>query len=337
MSKHVLSVIAAALCCVVAMSTLLGCAATSNDDADPAEAATPFAWRSAEPGELDLYVGDRRAVRYMFAYDTSTPKRQHETYKVYHHVYDETGERPLTKGPGGLYTHHRGLFLGFSRLGLRGQEMDFWHMKSVTQRHDELLELTAGDDGAAKRVVIHWCDAEGRAVLKETRTLTAHATEAPGLLLVDVRSELTPILADVRLDGDPEHAGFQYRAHNAVAEGSADVKAVYTFPGEDVDPTSDVDLPWAAMTYGLYGKRYHVLHMNHPDNPTPTYYSAYRDYGRFGAFPVLDIARGETGVLRYGVYVGLGELPERAVLRQIYRDYVSRNRPNTAPSTASEQ
>ncbi len=32
------------------------------------------------------------------------------------------------------------------------------------------------------------------------------------------------------------------------------------------------------------GKKYTVAFLNHPSNPTDTPFSAYRDYGRFGAF-----------------------------------------------------
>lgn len=298
-----------------------GCATPNAEPAPPA--AARFHWQSAGPGMLDLYRGERRLVRYMYAYDPSTPERLEETYKVYHHVYDETGEQLLTKGPGGLYTHHRGLFLGWNRLMSREHALDFWHMTTVSQRHVATLGLEADHDGARQRAVIHWCDAEGKAVLREVRTVAARAVAAPGLLLLHVTSELTPVQGDVVLAGDPEHAGFQFRAHDAVAEAPAGAKATYIFPGPDIDPTKDADIPWAAMSYPLRGGRYHVLHMNGPDNPSPTLYSAYRDYGRFGAFPVARINHGDTLTLRYGIYVGIGPTPERPLLQRIYDEYLA--------------
>jgi hypothetical protein len=51
--------------------------------------------------------------------------------------------------------------------------------------------------------------------------------------------------------------------------------------------------------------------MNHPDNPKSTVYSAYRDYGRFGAFFTKELSEGQTLALNYRVWVGKGELPER--------------------------
>jgi hypothetical protein len=43
--------------------------------------------------------------------------------------------------------------------------------------------------------------------------------------------------------------------------------------------------------------------MDHPDNPGPNKYSAYRDYGRFGAFFTTEIPAGQTLELKYRVWV----------------------------------
>jgi len=57
------------------------------------------------------------------------------------------------------------------------------------------------------------------------------------------------------------------------------------------------------------GEQYSVQHINHPDNPEGTRYSAYRDYGRFGAFPTAELGPNDTLVLRYRIWVAPGELP----------------------------
>lgn len=281
-----------------------------------------FRWTVVSDGVLDLVDDGRRILRYMHSYDTSTPERAHETYKCYHHVFDGEGEHLLTKGPGGLYTHHRGLFIGWNRLTVGEKEYDFWHMKTVTQRHAETIELSAGADRARQAVVIHWCDENGGVMVIERRQLTIHRAEENSILLLDFRSELTAKAGNVLLDGDPEHAGFQFRAHNDVADGPAEVKAKYLFHDDGVDPTTDLDLPWVAMSFGLNGKRYCVQHMNHPANAAPSIYSAYRDYGRFGAFPRIDVKAGETLTLRYRIWVAEGDLPSREVCRKHYEAYV---------------
>ena len=100
------------------------------------------------------------------------------------------------------------------------------------------------------------------------------------------------------------------------------MKATYLFHKEGIDAHKDKDLPWAAMSYGLNGKRYSVLYMDHPDNPRPVIYSAYRDYGRFGAFFKKKIGAGETLMLRYRILVVESEMPKRGELAKKYSEFV---------------
>ena len=289
----------------------------------PAQTADArFRWVVVSDGVLDLVEDGKRILRYMHAFDTATPERAHETYKCYHHVFDREGEHLLTKGPGGLYTHHRGLFIGWNRLTIEEKEYDFWHMKTVTQRHVGTVELSAGGDRARQALRIDWCDEDGRVIMAERRELMIHRAEENTILLLDFKSELTAKAGDVLLNGDPEHAGFQFRAHNDVADGPAEIKAKYLFHADGVDPKTDLDLPWVAMSFGLNGKRYCVQHMNHPTNPSPTVYSAYRDYGRFGAFAKTAVGEGETLTLRYRVWIAEGDLPARQVCKERYEEYV---------------
>jgi hypothetical protein len=93
-----------------------------------------FHWKNDEAaGTADLLLGDKPVIRYMYAYDTSTDTRAHETYKVFHHVYGPGSKTIITKGPHGKYTHHRGLYVGWNKTGFEGKSLDFWHCISVTQ------------------------------------------------------------------------------------------------------------------------------------------------------------------------------------------------------------
>jgi hypothetical protein len=76
------------------------------------------------------------------------------------------------------------------------------------------------------------------------------------------------------------------------------------------------------MSYGLDSGRYVVQHMNHPDNPKPTIYSAYRDYGRFGAFFKKKIPQDTGLTLQYRVIVSRGDMPERRELADRYSAFV---------------
>lgn len=325
--RWIMFVLAGALVGLAAESWGVGERAEKGErGASPAGEEVRFRWTVASDGVLDLVDDGRRVLRYMHSRDMSTPERAHETYKCYHHVFDGEGENLLTKGPGGLYTHHRGLFIGWNRLTVGEKEYDFWHMKTVTQRHAGTVEMSAGADRARQAVLIHWCDEDGGVIIIERRELTIHRGDGSSLLLLDFQSELTAKAGDVLLNGDPEHAGFQFRAHNDVADGPADVKAKYLFHDDGVDPTKDLDLPWVAMSFGLNGKRYCVQHMNHPANASPSIYSAYRDYGRFGAFAKTEVKAGETLTLRYRIWVAEGDLPSREVCRKYYEAYVQEAR-----------
>ncbi|MCA8951167.1 MAG: PmoA family protein [Planctomycetes bacterium] len=54
------------------------------------------------------------------------PNAHLATSKVYHHVYAPDG-RLLTKGLGGTFPHHRGLFVGWNKTTFGGTQHDFWH------------------------------------------------------------------------------------------------------------------------------------------------------------------------------------------------------------------
>ena len=263
---------------------------------------------------LDVRWDNRAVLRYMYAYDASSEERLHQTYKPYYHVFDVAGEKLLTKGPGGLYTHHRGIFIGWNKLKHGGKEYDFWHMKGVAQRHQRTLHQSTGPVLAGLKSLIHWNDPTGKPVIAEEREAIVFRQSAPTILLLEFRTTLKAVAGDVFLGGDPEHAGVQYRAHNDVAEADQALKASYLFHEDGIDPHRDKDLPWVAMSYGLNGRRYVVQHMNHPENPRPNIYSAYRDYGRFGAFFKHRIDADQSLSLRYRIWVVEGEPAARQEL-----------------------
>ena len=92
-------------------------------------AAAEYKWVD-EPGKyIELRKGDKPVVRYMYeAIDTSSPEARERTYKPYLHVFSPDGETLLTKGPGGLYPHHRGIYYGFNRITYGdGLKADTWH------------------------------------------------------------------------------------------------------------------------------------------------------------------------------------------------------------------
>ena len=102
-----------------------------------AAAAAGFAWEDGE-NETTLTYDGRPALRYMHEpLDESSPEAREATIKPFHHVFSPDGETLLTKGPGGLYTHHRGLFFGFNKVTHGDDpECDVWHCRNgESQQH----------------------------------------------------------------------------------------------------------------------------------------------------------------------------------------------------------
>jgi hypothetical protein len=274
------------------------------------------------PGKhLDILSKGRPLVRYMYGFDPSTPGTARETYKVYHHVMDESGTDTITKGAGHKYTHHRGIFIGWSKLKHNGRSSDLWHMKDgAVQKHVKVLEQKADGKKSTLSTQVDWLMAGGETrCIEEIRTVTVHHTDGKAHLLLDFETELKAVGGDVKLDGDPEHAGFQYRPHQDVVKNKS---AKYTFHEDGVSPKKEKDLPWVAETYELRGRKYTVQHMNHPDNPKGSVYSAYRDYGRFGCYAKADIKSGESLKLRYRLRITAGEAPSREIMARQYDAFV---------------
>ena len=93
---------------------------------------------------VDVNYGGKTVARYCFAYQPDTPESLHQTYKPYLHIFDAAGEKPITKGAGGQYTHHRGIFIGWSKIRHEGNTYDRWHMRGGEIVHKEFLKEQTG-------------------------------------------------------------------------------------------------------------------------------------------------------------------------------------------------
>ena len=89
--------------------------------------------------------------------DETSKETREQTYKVFHHLYDPSGKRLITKGPGGLYTHHRGLFYGFNKVTYGGgKKVDIWHCPVAYQSHEKFVENAMGPVLARRRLKLAW-------------------------------------------------------------------------------------------------------------------------------------------------------------------------------------
>ena len=323
----------------------------------PAPREDAFAWRDTPGKHLDLLLAGRRVTRYMYEFDESDKGRRFKTAKPFHHVFDAKGHEAITSPGGQPYPHHRGIFIGWSKLTFEGKKYDLWHVRNVEQVHEDFVEMIAGPVLARATARIVWRDPEDQPLLVEERSTTVFRQPAPTLMLMQFHTRLQPARGAVLLAGDPEHAGMQYRPHPEVAALNktiaAEAKAarkrgekpapnpdrtIYRFHKDGINPAreirrngkwvplskrADKDLPWVAMSYTLRGQRYTVQHMNHPSNPSPSVYSAYRDYGRFGAFFTKGLEAGEVLELAYGIAVLEGRMPPREDLAMRWAAFAS--------------
>lgn len=292
--------------------------------------STSFAadWSFKEmPNEhLDVLKEGKVIARFMTAYDKSSPARLNETYKPYLHIFDAGGTAPITKGAGGDFTHHRGIFEGWMKIGVNGRTYDRWHMKGGEQIHQKFLEQKADAKGASFTSLVKWNGDGDETILEDERTFTFLPAPAPYYAVVDVTSIIKAIAGDTTLDGDPEHSGLQFRPAQEVDRS----KTTYIYAKENADPHKDVDYPWFGETFSLNGKNYSVVYLNHPENPKEARISAYRDYGRFGAFFKTSIPKGETLTLKVRFLIAQGEMPTAEAIQKSWNDYTGKSEPTPA-------
>ena len=121
--------------------------------------ATGLVW-DTDPDGMARLTHNKKPLAVYFApkYDASNAKTLEATYKVFHHLFDpQTGTR-LTKGSGGQFTHHRGIFYGFMKVTYgTNQVVDIWHCKNEThQSAMNVLLQEAGPVAGLQRVTIGW-------------------------------------------------------------------------------------------------------------------------------------------------------------------------------------
>lgn len=278
--------------------------------------ASGFAWKDAPGEQVELSFDGRPVMRYVYKNREAAKQAGDKYFKVYHHLYDPTGTRLVTKGDlDGLYPHHRGLFYGFSRISYGEAKVNTWACSGEDfQSHEGFLAQTAGPVLGRHLVAVDW-HGKGQVFAKEQRELTAYSLS--GGVLVEFVSRLSSTVGPVKLDGDPQHAGFQFRAAQDVADNP---KATYFLrpdgpdkPGETRnwdakgrDPRM-VNLPWDAMSFVVGGRRYTAVYLDHPANPKEARYSE-RPYGRFGSYFEANLDQDKDLVIRYRLWLQEGEM-----------------------------
>jgi hypothetical protein len=296
-----------------------------------------FTWHDDPGHHADLLFGERKIVTYHYErLDDSTPERRVRTYKVFHHVFSLKGDRVVTGGlnddPKVHSPHHRGIFYGFNRITYGdGRKADTWHcIDGAFQQHEKFLASEQGLVLARHRAEISW-HGKDTAFAQEERELTVY--HVPGGHLIEFASRLRSASGRVRIDGDPQHAGFQFRAHNDVDAYTTN-QTIFIRPdgmgkpGEtrNWDPPTrkgPVNLPWNAMSFVLGDQRYTVAYLDRPENPKEARFSE-REYGRFGSYFEYTIEKDKPLTVNYRLWLqeGLMQPGEVAALSSHFVDPV---------------
>ncbi len=265
-----------------------------------------YKWHDDGSTAAELQYDDQPVIKYMYEeVDDGSPERRAETYKVFHHVYSPAGDRLLTKGAGGLFPHHRGIFFGFNRISYGdGKKADVWHCNNGESQISKFVINKTTPVTGRTTAAIAWNGQDGTPFAVENRELTVHKTN--GATLIDFRSVLTSLVGEIKLDGDPQHAGVQFRASQEVPDHTKQL-TYYLRPDGKAKPgefrnwsnkkdeteinQAHINLPWHALCMALPEnatesdavKRYTICCLDAATNPKPARFSE-RDYGRFGSY-----------------------------------------------------
>lgn len=272
----------------------------------------------------DLLFEGRPALRYV--HRPFDPDEIEETKKPFHHVFDVEGTGFITKGVGGLYSHHRGIFFGYRRCRVEGEVLDTWHARDGEHQDHEAFEAVhVGDVFGGHTARISWNDRQGQAFLREFRRVRVFA-QPDGQRLIELTSTLEAVDGPVELDGDRQHAGVQFRAAQEVADHDDETRflrpASWAHLPADREVNSDDHrgLPWNAIQFEARGRAYTVAYLSHPDNSGEAEFSE-RLYGRFGEFFPGEVRAGSPLTLRYRFWVQADGSVQRSEIERKHADF----------------
>lgn len=280
---------------------------------DAKTSSTSFSFEDKNP-ELSQVTLEGKPVLQFVHPVLKEGKEREASYKPFHHLFDNSGTL-VTKGAGGQFTHHRGIFLGFSKVTYGNNvKVDIWHCKDDThQAFEKVLLRESGPVLASEKDQIAWNGKNKETFAVEERQLVVY--KVPGGQLVEFQSVVRTTGGPVLLDGDPQHAGFHFRASNEVSEKTSK-ETIYLRPdGEDKpgasrnwpDLKTHINLPWNAMSFVLKDKRYTALYLDNPANPKEARFSE-RPYGRFGSYFVTEITKEKPLKLKYQIWLQDGKI-----------------------------
>lgn len=283
-----------------------------------------FAWGNTEEYTTPLLL--EKTPRLEYVHPEFDPDDLERTKKPFHHVYSPDGEQRLTKGPGGLYSHHRGLFFGYGEIAVDGDTLNTWYANDGEhQAHRETLRRAEGPLVGGHTTVIEWRDRDGEPFIEEHRTVRVLAAGEEHVF-VDFESEVHSLEGTVQLDGDRQHAGVQFRAAQYVAEHEEQTRYLRPAEWADLPPDEEyngddyVDLPWNAIQFRIEERPYTVAYLSDPANPDGARFSE-RLYGRFGEFFPYELTEEAPLTVRYRFWITGREDVSREEVQRHYENF----------------
>jgi hypothetical protein len=288
-------------------------------------AAAPLAkgdWRVVEhpnplgPGKVVDVLHDGKALARLVHGDGQI--------KPFLHIFGGGGE--LVTNPGidkegnaaGLFSHHRGIFIGWNKISSELGKYDMWHRGGPGNGRYDIVkfENTTTEDYASIVAHIKWRatkkDASGSDVMiTERRTFNV---SRPGgkYTQVDASFELKAE-RDIGLAGDLQHAGVHFRAHTSVATRNKETSYLWepaNAEGKGKGRVIDDNHQWARLLFPVGKRWYTAQEMNAPANGVKEL--SWRDYGRFGYFLPKKLKKGEPFNLKFRFAIEEVDAPANA-------------------------
>ncbi len=293
-----------------------------SDECQTAE----YTWERISEHSTRLFLDDLPVIQY--EHPVFDPDDIEHTKKPFHHIFEPTGNQLITKGPGGLYSHHRGIFLGYNHVyvGDSEERVDIWHANNGERsEHAEIIDEYSGPVMGGHKLRIYWKDHDGVPFIEEIRDIRVFS-QPYGETLIDFHSVLHAIDQPVRLEGDRQHAGVQFRASQYVADNSGFTRFIRPEGLEHIDPVTEIEgadmynLPWNAMHFIIEESPFTVAYLSHPSNPGNAEMSE-RLYGRFGEFFPYHLTENNPLEVYYRFWVTEGQVPEVDNIDLKYRNF----------------
>ncbi len=271
-----------------------------------------------ENGELKLMENGQPV--FSFVYGPRLAEGVDERFRregYLHPVYDTEGE-PITMDFPGDHPHHRGVWLSWPWMQVRGKQVELWHPSPIRHQFNSWIRKEVLDDRATMVALTDWMLA-GEKTGSEHFEVTAHHADGQGRIL-DLKFTFVAVGEKIQLRGqhDRGYGGLCVRTSQDLRHGS-----VHSDEGPLDGDVHDRSFNWVALASEQRGVTVFV----HPENPgAPQSWLVRNSYGgilnpQWPGTEVAVLEPDEPLTLRYRMYVYRGET-DPARLAEIYQQWI---------------